>query len=111
MMPTIPPAAAPVTGTVTPHRPACTISPGTGLAWANSPVVNCGASRTNVAAAVNASAPSAPITNPSNDSRVADGTSRTMTAGTTIRSIPTVGMAKPAPKRWCKASPTDIGTP
>ena len=65
-----PPTATAVNGTAIPRMPASTISEDTGRLRAIIPVVNCGASRVMVAAAVNANAPRAPIMKPSNDSRV-----------------------------------------
>ena len=60
------------------------------------PVPNCGASRVSVAAAVNESAPSAPIMKPSRASRVGGRSSRTITAGISIRIIPPSGMPMPS---------------
>ena len=51
--------------------PASARSPLTGRSCAVGPVANWGANRVSVAEAMNATALNAPITNPSNDSRVA----------------------------------------
>ena len=104
-MPAIPPAAAAVTGIVTPVITTSTISPCTGRAWANNPAVNCGANRASVAAVVNTRAPSAPMTKPSNDSRVPGRVNRRTNAGSSISVIPVAGMPTPSPTRWCSARP------
>ena len=109
-MPTSPPAAAAVTGMVTPVMTISTIRLRSGRMLANRPVVNCGASRTRVAAAMNASAPSAPTVKPSSDSRVAVRVILTSTVGTTISSIPAAGIATPCCNRWCSATPTPSDT-
>ncbi len=87
-----PPAAAAVSGTATPLMPASTIRLSIGRLL-TMPVPNCGASRVNVAAAVKVSAPSAPIMKPSNASRVGGRSSRTITAGISIRITPPSGIA------------------
>ena len=128
----MPPAAAAVIGTVTPHRTDSTRRLRHGLVWANRPALrgpnrngplssltaagakNLGARRVRVAVALKASAPRAPITNPSRDSagRRADlANSRTTITGTTIRIIAAVGIAMPVRNSWRSARPTDIGNP
>ena len=128
----MPPAAAAVIGTVTPHRTDSTRRLRHGLVWANRPALrgpnrngplssltaagakNLGAKRARVAAALKASAPSAPIANPSRASagRRADlASSRTAITGTTIRIIAAVGMAMPVRNSCRRARPADIGNP
>ncbi len=92
--PTNPPIAAAVKGTATPCTPACTNSTLAGRSPAVTPVANCGASRISVAAAVKLMAPNAPMTKPSNDSRVGRA-NRITTAGTSMRIAPPTGTAMP----------------
>ena len=75
------------------------------------PVLNCGASRVMVAAAVNVSAPSAPMAKPCNDSRFAGRVIRTTRAGTSIRSMPPIGMPNPSRRIRVPAIPVPNGTP
>ena len=83
-----------------------------GRARATIPVANCGASRVRVAAAVKASAPSAPIMKPSNDSRVGGRSRRTTTAGTSIRIMLADRDAEPFPSYSVPPrSPAPSGTP
>ena len=60
-VPIRPPTAAAVSGMAIPRIPASTSSPSSGRTRLIIPVLNCGASRLRVAAAVNVSAPSAPM--------------------------------------------------
>ncbi len=65
----------------------------TGRSQAVTPVSSCGASRVSVAAAVKLIAPHAPITNPSNDSRVPGRTNRITTAGVNMSTAARIGIA------------------
>ena len=103
--PTNPPIAAVVSGMATPCRSAWNIIALAGRSPAVTPVANCGANRTSVAAAVKLIAPSDPITKPSNDSRVGR-TSRITTAGTCMRIAPPTGT--PIPTSW--ASRLDVAS-
>ena len=91
--PKMPPTATLAKGMATPWIPASTMSPPSDRSSATSPVANCGASSVRVAAAVKAVAPSAPIRNPSSDSRVDLSRTRTTSAGTSISSASPIGMA------------------
>lgn len=106
-----PPTATAVTGTAKPRIPASTNSPDIGRLRATMPVVSCGANRVSVAAAVNAVAPSAPIMNPSNDSRVGGRTSRISTAGMTISTRPPTGTPRPLRNSRYPVMPEPSGTP
>ena len=109
--PISPPTHAAVSGTATPRMPASTMSELTGRARVTIPVANCGASRVRVAAAVKASAPSAPIMKPSMDSRVGGRSRRTTTTGTNIKSMLPTGMPSPSRAIRSAAIPVPSGTP
>ena len=91
--PARPPSAAEVIGNAMPWIPASTKRTLTGRSQAVTPVSSCGASRVSVAAAVKQIAPHAPITNPSNDSRVPGRTNRITTAGISMSTAATIGIA------------------
>ncbi|MGV0813250.1 hypothetical protein ABQF34_14910 [Mycolicibacterium boenickei] len=104
-----PPVAAAVNGTATAWIAAWTSSPLNGRTWSTIPSSTCGVNRLSVAAAVNASAPRAPIEKPSSDSRVLGPASRTTTTGTIISSMAPNGTPRPSRtiRNW--STPPPIG--
>ena len=91
--------------------PASTINPLIGRLRFTIPVSSCGASRVNVAAAVNDNAPSPPIMKPSRDSRRVESISLTITAGVTARIAAPSGTPMPSRIRRDSAIPPRSGTP
>ncbi len=106
-----PPTAAAVNGTAIPRMPASTMSDEAGRARATIPEANCGANRVMVAAAVKASAPSAPNMKPSNDSRVDGRAMRTTTTGSSMTIMLPTGMPSPSRRIRPPAIPVPNGTP
>ena len=109
-MPRSPPVAAAVNGAATPYSTDSTTSR-SGLTSSINPETNCGASRVVVAAPVKASAPNAPMTNPSRDSRVGGLNNRTTTEGRAIRIPPPTETTSPAPTKFWSTKPAAIGMP
>jgi hypothetical protein len=92
----MPPTAAALSGIATPRMPASTSIPATGRSRATGPVANCGANSVKETAAEKHSAPSDPITNPSNYSRTSGRDARTSITGRSMRAAPPNGMASPS---------------